>query len=104
MATKAKLPSRLHHTAYVSKDLEATRKFYEEVIGLPLLATLCEKDMLFGAERAPATKLAPTRYDRVVEAFGGRGEHVEDPQAIAPALHRAFELEKAEPGVPALEP
>ena len=34
MATQAKLPSRLHHTAYVSKDLEATRKFYEEIIGL----------------------------------------------------------------------
>jgi len=54
MATKAKLPSRLHHTAYVSKDLEATRKFYEEIIGLPLLATWCEKDMLFGAERTYA--------------------------------------------------
>lgn len=51
MATSAKLPTRLHHTAYVSKDLEATRKFYEEVIGLPLLATWCEKDVLFGAER-----------------------------------------------------
>jgi glyoxylase I family protein len=51
MATKALLPSRLHHTAYVSRDLEATRKFYEEIIGLPLLATWCEKDMLFGAER-----------------------------------------------------
>jgi glyoxylase I family protein len=51
MATSASLPSRLHHTAYVSRDLEATRKFYEEVIGLPLLATWCEKDVLFGAER-----------------------------------------------------
>ena len=54
MATKAKLPNRLHHNAYVSKDLEATRKFYEDVIGLPLLATWCEKDMLFGAERTYA--------------------------------------------------
>jgi glyoxylase I family protein len=51
MATPAKLPSRLHHTAYVTKDLEATRKFYEELIGLPLVATWCEKDELFGAER-----------------------------------------------------
>jgi glyoxylase I family protein len=50
MAT-AKLPSRLHHSAYVSRDLEATRKFYEDVIGLPLIATWCESDMLFGAER-----------------------------------------------------
>ena len=46
-----RLPSRLHHTAYVSKDLEATRKFYEDVIGLPLIATWCETDLLFGAER-----------------------------------------------------
>jgi glyoxylase I family protein len=46
-----KLPTRLHHTAYVTKDLEATRKFYEELIGLPLIATWCEKDELFGAER-----------------------------------------------------
>ncbi len=51
MATSAKLPSRLHHTAYVTRDLEATRKFYEELIGLPLVATWCEKDELFGAER-----------------------------------------------------
>ncbi|HEX9807419.1 MAG TPA: VOC family protein, partial [Alteraurantiacibacter sp.] len=34
-----KLPSRLHHTAYVTEDLEATRAFYEDVIGLPLSAT-----------------------------------------------------------------
>jgi len=46
-----KLPNRLHHTAYVVKDLEKTRAFYEDVIGLPLVATYCEKDMLFGAER-----------------------------------------------------
>jgi catechol 2,3-dioxygenase-like lactoylglutathione lyase family enzyme len=51
MATLAKLPSRLHHTAYVTHDLEATRRFYEDVIGLPLEATWCEIDQLFGAER-----------------------------------------------------
>jgi len=51
MATTTKLPSRLHHTAYVTRDLEATRKFYEELIGLPLVATWCEIDELFGAER-----------------------------------------------------
>jgi glyoxylase I family protein len=45
------LPSRLHHNAYVTKDMEATRKFYEEVIGLPLLATWSESDELFGAVR-----------------------------------------------------
>jgi glyoxylase I family protein len=51
MATTSQLPSRLHHTAYVSSNLEATRKFYEDVIGLPLMATWCESDVLFGSER-----------------------------------------------------
>ena len=51
MAYLTKLPSRLHHNAYVTRDLEATRHFYEEVIGLPLVATWCEADQLFGAER-----------------------------------------------------
>ena len=46
-----RLPSRLHHTAYVTKDLEATRAFYEDVIGLPLSATWCEADELFGKLR-----------------------------------------------------
>ncbi len=40
--------------------------------------------------RAPATDLATTRYDQVVEALGGYGELVEDPAEILPALERAF--------------
>ena len=47
----SKLPSRLHHTAYVSKNLEATRAFYEDVLGIPLVATWCETDFLFGKDR-----------------------------------------------------
>ena len=39
----SKLPSRLHHTAYVTKDLEATRHFYEDIVGLPLVATWVEQ-------------------------------------------------------------
>jgi glyoxylase I family protein len=46
-----RLPSRLHHNAYVTKDMEATRHFYEDVLGFPLLATWCEADELFGALR-----------------------------------------------------
>ena len=46
--------------------------------------------MIFGAERAPATKLAPTRYDKIVEAFGGRGAHVEDPAALTPTIKEAL--------------
>ena len=47
----SKLPSRLHHTAYVTKDLEATRHFYEDILGIPLAATWCETDFLFGKDR-----------------------------------------------------
>lgn len=45
------LPNRLHHTAYVSKDLEKTRAFYEDMLGFPLVATWCEQEELFGKER-----------------------------------------------------
>ncbi len=45
---------------------------------------------LYGEDRSPATRLAPTRYDRIVEAMGGRGEHVDDPKDLVPALERAF--------------
>jgi len=51
MQQSNKLPQRLHHNAYVSRDLEKTRKFYEEVIGMPLVATWCESDELFGKVR-----------------------------------------------------
>ncbi len=42
---------RLHHTAYVTKDQEATRAFYEDILGFPLVACWSETDELFGAER-----------------------------------------------------
>jgi len=45
------LPSRLHHNAFVTRDQEATRHFYEDLIGLPLIATWTEADELFGALR-----------------------------------------------------
>jgi len=45
---------------------------------------------MFGEEKSPGTLLAPTRYDRLVEALGGRGELVVEPSQIRPALERAF--------------
>jgi acetolactate synthase-1/2/3 large subunit len=36
-----------------------------------------------------ANLLAPTRYDRIVEALGGYGEHVTEAKDIRPALERA---------------
>jgi acetolactate synthase-1/2/3 large subunit len=45
---------------------------------------------IFGSDRLVATELHPTRYDLVVEALGGHGEHVTEPDEIAPAIKRAF--------------
>jgi acetolactate synthase-1/2/3 large subunit len=45
---------------------------------------------MYGEGKSPATRLASTRYDRVVEAFGGQGEHVDDPADLPAALDRAF--------------
>jgi len=45
---------------------------------------------MVGEARAIATKLAPTRYDKIVEAMGGHGEHVDHPDELEPALKRAF--------------
>ncbi|RCG15653.1 VOC family protein [Streptomyces diacarni] len=45
------LPLRLHHHAWITDDQEANRRFYEDVIGLPLVATWTEREVLFGAER-----------------------------------------------------
>lgn len=46
---------------------------------------------LYGEDRAVATGLAYTRYDRVVEAVGGRGFWVEQLSELGPALDAAFE-------------
>jgi catechol 2,3-dioxygenase-like lactoylglutathione lyase family enzyme len=42
------LPSRLHHNAFVVKEHEANRRFIEDLLGIPLVATWCEKS--FSAE------------------------------------------------------
>lgn len=37
------LPLRLHHFAFVVRDQEANRQFFEDLLGLPLVATWCER-------------------------------------------------------------
>lgn len=46
------MPLRLHHHAWITDDQEANRRFYEDVIGLPLVAAWTEREVLSGAERA----------------------------------------------------
>lgn len=51
MGEALKIHSRLHHNAHVTNNMPAVRRFYEEIIGYPLVATWCEKADLFGRER-----------------------------------------------------
>ena len=48
MASKAKLPNRLHHNAYVSRDLEATRARLSssETQASELIALRDERDVI----------------------------------------------------------
>lgn len=47
-------PERLHHHAYVVKDQERNRRFFEDVLGIPLVATWCEKHVNPGVGREVA--------------------------------------------------
>ncbi len=38
------LPQRLHHTARVVKNQEVTRQYYEDLLGMPLVATWTENN------------------------------------------------------------
>jgi catechol 2,3-dioxygenase-like lactoylglutathione lyase family enzyme len=41
-------PTALHHHAYVCADQERTRRFYEEIVGLPLVAFWIEEEVFEG--------------------------------------------------------
>jgi glyoxylase I family protein len=44
-AQQLRPPLRLHHHAYVVKDHERNRRFLEDLLGIPLVATWCEKSL-----------------------------------------------------------
>jgi acetolactate synthase-1/2/3 large subunit len=50
-----------------------------------------EQDAAFGPGRHVASVLSQTRYDRLAEAMGAHGEHVETLEELRPALARSFE-------------
>lgn len=60
----AQLPLRLHHRAIVVRDMEATRHFMEDVLGLPLVAAWCERTPMMDSDH-------PIDY---VHAFFGLGD------------------------------
>ena len=51
MSASVNINSKLPHNAYVTKDMETIRHFYEELIAFPLVATWAEQTDLFGKVR-----------------------------------------------------
>ncbi|MEZ2311644.1 VOC family protein [Paraburkholderia sp. RCC_158] len=43
-----RLPLRLHHHAFTTDDHEANRQFYEDILGLPLVAMWIEDEVIDG--------------------------------------------------------
>jgi acetolactate synthase I/II/III large subunit len=87
--------------------------FVSEAYDLPLLTIICNNAIWNSTKAAtqqvmpdgwavstgnfPLTELAPSpRYEKIVEAHGGYGEKVEDPQQVLPALKRALKAVKEE--------
>ncbi|MCZ7661788.1 MAG: thiamine pyrophosphate-binding protein [Thermoleophilia bacterium] len=63
------------------------------VIGNDRMWGMIERSLapVFGADHIVAAKLGDRPYEKIVEALGGYGERVEDPEQIRPALQRAKE-------------
>ena len=83
-------PRRLHHAAWVTRDQEATRRFYEDIIGLPLTATW--------AKKAPSTGRAYCHTffeigDGGALAFFQWADQDENPIELVSPGHIAFECD-----------
>jgi hypothetical protein len=50
LRSAAHIAVKLHHAAYVCRDLEQTRKFYEDILGWPMVAAWRECDKVFGED------------------------------------------------------
>lgn len=87
---RVKRPRRLHHAAWVTRDMEATRQFYEDIIGLPLTATWAERHPTTGRE-----------YCHTFFEFGDGGalaffqfaDQDENPIELSSPGHLAFECD-----------
>lgn len=100
----AQLPLRLHHQAFAVKDQEATRRFMEDVLGIPLAATWCEK--VFRPEVGREVEYCHTFYELAdggaIAYFQFADEECYELNRFQPAkrgdagaLHSAFKVTRA---------
>lgn len=81
-------PGRLHHTAYVTHDVEATVKFYTEVLGMPLVSAVVDDAVPSTGDPWPYLHLFFQLGDGSTLAFF---ESIGLPQPSAPS-HPAYEI------------
>ena len=97
------LPLRLHHQAFAVKDQEKTRQFMEDVLGIPLVATWCEK--VFRPEVGREVEYCHTFYEMAdggaIAYFQYADEECYEQNKFVPAkrgdagaLHSAFKVTK----------
>ncbi len=100
MQTLENAPQRLHHNAYVVKDLGKTRWFYEDLLGMPLQATWCEKSLLFGKERTYAHCFFGLKDESALAffQFAGADDQAEFGPELTPSpfRHIALKVESAD--------
>ena len=83
-------PRRLHHAAWVTRDQEATRHFYEDILGIPLVATWAEKSPATGREYCHTFF---TFGDGGALAFFQYADQDEQPVELQSPGHLAFECD-----------
>jgi glyoxylase I family protein len=80
-------PQRLHHHAFAVKDQEANRAFIEDILGIPLTATWCERS--FNAVLGRQVEYCHTFFEM---ADGGALAHFGDKGG---SWHVAFKVSQA---------
>src|SRR5208337_1144597 len=58
----AELPLRVHHHAFAVKDQEVNRHFIEDILGIPLTATWCERTFNAVLSRHVAFKVSQSTF------------------------------------------
>jgi glyoxylase I family protein len=84
-------PRRLHHAAWITRDQESTRHFYENLIGLPLEATWAER----GPTGREYCHTFFTLGDGGALAFFQYADQDENPLELSSPGHIAFECDAA---------
>ncbi len=98
----AELPQRLHHQAFCVKDQERNRQFIEDVLGIPLSATWCER--VFRAEVGREVDYCHTFYELADGGALAFFQFADDEayeknkavvQEVGGSLHTAFKVSQA---------